>query len=83
MSLEERTDFGPRFSGSFPEKRLKEIYGEEKYNKNLDAARQAQLQKVSWSTKRCESILSVRELAVKLTCSSVLTKFEFRNPEHT
>ena len=46
MSLEERTDFGPRFSGSFPEKRLKEIYGEEKYNKNLDAARQAQLQKV-------------------------------------
>ena len=46
MSLEERTDFGPRWGGSFPEKRLKEIYGEEKYNKNLDAARQAQLQKV-------------------------------------
>ena len=46
MSSEERTDFGPRFSGSFPEKRLKEIYGEEKYNKNLDAARQAQVQKV-------------------------------------
>ena len=46
MSLEERTDFGPRWGGSFPEKRLKEIYGEEKYNKNLEAARQAQLQKV-------------------------------------
>ena len=46
MSLDERTDFRPRYSGSWPEKRLKEIYGEEKYNKNLDAARQAQLLKV-------------------------------------
>ena len=47
MSLEERTDFGPRWSGSFPEKRLKELYGEEKYKENLDAARRAQGQKVS------------------------------------
>ena len=46
MSVEERTDFVPRWGGCFPEKRLKEIYGEEKYNKNLEAARQAQLQKV-------------------------------------
>jgi len=45
MSVDERTDFRPRYSGSWPEKRLKEIYGEEKYNKNLEAARQAQFQK--------------------------------------